>query len=185
MQGLAGRPNCASLPQQQLLQQFVETTGRKKRTFCVWNCPRLEEIKMINGSCLDRGGELILYYHGSINRPRLPEQLIVAASRFKGAVRLQIAGYEAPGSIGYIKQLIWLAGKNGEPDLIEALGTIPRCGNLMATAASAHVGLSLMPRKSQDINLQHMVGASNSVRLHGMRPAAPRNRSAGMGIDFR
>ena len=151
------------LPQQQRLQQFLETTGRKKRTFCVWNCPRLEEIKMIADCRLDQGGELILYYHGSINRPRLPEQLIVAASRFKGAVRLQIAGYEAPDSIGYIKQLIRLAGKNGEPELIEALGTIPRCGNLMATAASAHVGLSLMPRRSQDINLQHMVGASNKA----------------------
>ena len=33
--------------------------------------------------------------------------------------------------------------------------------DLLAEAARAHIGLSLMPFKSDDVNINHMVGASN------------------------
>jgi glycosyltransferase involved in cell wall biosynthesis len=88
-------------------------------------------------------------------------ELIVAASRLGGAVRVRIAGYETAGSIGYVKELTELAAKNGAPDLVEFLGTIPFRRDLLRSAAQAHVGLSLMPKSSEDINLQYMVGASN------------------------
>jgi len=146
------------LPQRARLRQFLETTGRTKPALCVWNCPQLNEIVDANSN-QDR--ELIIYYHGSITRARLPAQLIVAASRLKGAVRVQVAGYEAPGSIGYVEELIGLAAENGAADVIEALGTIPRRKDLLRSAARAHVGLSLMPKQSDDINMQQMVGASN------------------------
>src|SRR5207253_1955802 len=90
-----------------------------------------------------------------------PPELIVAASRFSGIIRVQIAGYEAPGSVGYVQELIALAAKNGIHDLIEPLGTIPLRKDLLRSAAGAHVGLSLMPKESEDINLRYMVGASN------------------------
>jgi len=146
------------LPQQDRLTDFLRITGRTRGTACVWNCPRLGEIQ---DSGSEQGRVLLLYYHGSINSARVPPELIVAASRFKGDVRLVIAGYEAPGSIGYVDELKNLAEKNGVSDLVEFLGTIPLRKDLLRIAAKAHVGLSFMPKDSNDINLRHMVGASN------------------------
>jgi glycosyltransferase involved in cell wall biosynthesis len=156
--GRLGRDaNLCILPQQARLLKFLETTRRTKPAFCVWNCPRLDEIPGANSS-QDR--ELIIYYHGSITSARLPVQLIIAASRFKGAIRVRVAGYETLGGSGYLAELIALAAKNGAPGIIEPLGTIPRC-DLLRNASKAQIGLSLMPKQSEDINMQHMVGASN------------------------
>jgi glycosyltransferase involved in cell wall biosynthesis len=149
------------LPQQARLRQFIEAVGREKPAFCVWNCPRSDEIPKVAGLRTDQAGELLVYYHGSINSARLPESVIVAASRLRGAVRVQVAGYESPDSIGYVQKLIKLAEENGLPGLIEPLGTIPLRKDLLGSAAKAQLGLSLMPMNSQDINLAHMVGASN------------------------
>jgi glycosyltransferase involved in cell wall biosynthesis len=146
------------IPQRQRLLAFLDATGRMRPTICVWNCPRLSEI-LKNDAQQDSG--LTLYYHGSINKERVPAEMIIAASGFNGAVRVRIAGYESPGSIGYIQELTKLAQKNGAPGLIEYLGTIPLRKDLLRRASHAHVGLSFMPKSSDDINLQHMVGASN------------------------
>jgi glycosyltransferase involved in cell wall biosynthesis len=152
------------LPQQERLRQFLGATRRTKSAYCVWNCPLLSEIPDLSSEPdqerSDETHQLTIYYHGSITPARLPIQLIVAASRFKGAVRVRVAGRETIGSIGYMAELIKLAAKNGTPELIEFLGTIPR-RNLLPLAARAHVGLSLVPRQCKDFNLQHMVGASN------------------------
>src|SRR5262249_32178251 len=64
-------------------------------------------------------------------------------------------------SIGYLGELTKLAAKNGAAEMIEHLGTIPMRRDLLRNASKAHVGLSLMPKQSEDINMQHMVGASN------------------------
>jgi glycosyltransferase involved in cell wall biosynthesis len=146
------------LPQRARLIRFLETTRRTTPTFCVWNCPGLAEIPDLNS---DAGRELIIYYHGSITSSRLPAHLIVAASRFKGTIRVQVAGYEAPGSIGYMEELTKLAAENGNAKLIEFFGTVPLRRDLLRSASKAHVGLSFMPRLADDINMQHMVGASN------------------------
>ena len=45
--------------------------------------------------------------------------------------------------------------------MVEPLGTVPRREDLLRSASKAHVGLSLMPNRSEDINMRHMVGASN------------------------
>ena len=84
------------LPQQTRLQKFLENTGRTKPAYCVWNCPGSDEIEKLGSQQhpTDRTHELVLYYHGSITPDRLPIQLIIAASRFKGAVRVLVAGYE-------------------------------------------------------------------------------------------
>jgi glycosyltransferase involved in cell wall biosynthesis len=146
------------LPQRARLLNFLETTGRTKPTFCVWNCPRLEEV--VEGDSKQQDG-LIAYYHGSITNARLPPQLIIAASRLKGAVRLRVAGYETAGNAGYVQELTTLAAKCGAATIVEPLGTIPPRKDLLAIGSKAHVGLSLMPKQSDDFNLQHMAGASN------------------------
>lgn len=145
------------LPQELRLIDFVKETGRTGPTLCVWNCPRVGEVL---GNHSDRKDCLIVYYHGSINRARLPPELVIAASRFKGAVRIRIAGYEAPGSAGYVRDLMDLAESHGDGALVEFLGTINR-KSLLPVASKAHVGVSFMPKAPDDINLEHMVGASN------------------------
>jgi glycosyltransferase involved in cell wall biosynthesis len=154
---LASNASLCILPQHERLSQFIEVTRRTKPTFCVWNCPRLDEIGDVTS---DKDGHLIVYYHGSITSDRLPLQVVIAASRFKGAIRLLIAGYEVPGSVGYMRELITLAEKYGGGDIIEPMGTMPRY-ELFHIAARAHVGLSLVPKCSKDVNMRCMVGASN------------------------
>jgi len=149
------------IPQHERLAAFLVATGRQGRTMCVWNCPRLHEVRV--GCPEDRSeqvDDLVLYYHGSINNHRLPPELVAAASRFGGKVRLRVVGYEAPGSIGYVKDLKKLAAELGTPEIVEYLGIISR-EEMLQIAAHSHVGVSLMPKKSTDINLQHMLGASN------------------------
>ena len=97
------------LPQHDRLSQFLETTGRTKPAFCVWNCSSLDEIADV-APCREEG--LIIYYHGSIASSRLPKQLIIAAARLKGVVRIRIAGYETLGSVGYLEELVDLAAKS-------------------------------------------------------------------------
>jgi glycosyltransferase involved in cell wall biosynthesis len=145
------------LPQRERLLHFVKETRRLKPTFCVWNCPRVDEIP---GRHCDRGDELVMYYHGSINSVRLPTQLIIAASRLNHLVRLQVVGYETEG--GYIEELTRWASENGVPTLIEYHAAMPR-NDLFRCAARAHIGVCLMPKHTDDINLRHMVGASNKA----------------------
>jgi glycosyltransferase involved in cell wall biosynthesis len=126
----------------------------------VWNMPRKTEIPVpVENS--DR--PMIVYYHGSISPERLPESVAHAICRFQGAVRLRIAGYEAPGSEHYIARLKqWGTVANG-CQAIEYLGLFPSRSQLLAKAAQAHVGLSLLPQATNDINMQHMAGASNKI----------------------
>ena len=145
------------LPQRERLLNFVEQTKRLKPTFCVWNCPRVDEIPE---RLCDQGGELVMYYHGSINRVRLPTQMIIAASRLSPLVRLQVVGYETER--GYVEELTRSASENGAATLIEYRGVMRR-RDLFRCAALAHIGICLMPKHSDDINLRHMVGASNKV----------------------
>jgi glycosyltransferase involved in cell wall biosynthesis len=148
------------LPEHERLLLFLKTTRRTTPTFCVWNCPRLTEIPPLHSG---PNTELVIYYHGSITSDRLPPHLIIAASRFSGAIRICIVGYEVQGYFGYVQKLMQLAAANGVQDLIEPLSFISRRDLLGAAARKGHVGLSLMPKKATNINLQHMVGASNKA----------------------
>jgi glycosyltransferase involved in cell wall biosynthesis len=74
-----------------------------------------------------------------------------------GRAQLRIAGYEAPGALGYVSHLV-----GSEKDTpIKYLGMMPRRADLLAEAARAHIGLSLMPFNSDDLNMNYMAGASN------------------------
>jgi glycosyltransferase involved in cell wall biosynthesis len=146
------------LPQRERLLYFLEETQRSKPTFCVWNCPRLDEIPEDHR---DQVGDLVMHYHGSINRARLPAQLIIAACRLSRSVRLQIAGYQTEA--GYVEELRRLAAENGAAELIEYCGVVRRRSDLFRCASLAHLGVSIVPKHTDDINLRHMVGASNKA----------------------
>jgi glycosyltransferase involved in cell wall biosynthesis len=145
-------------PQQKRLEEFIQSTGRKKGSLCVWNCPSRAEIRP---KAKKNQSFLSVYYHGSINDARVPRELVSAASRLRGQVRIRIAGYETPGSEGYVKELTKLAAALGAPGIVESLGTVSLRSDLLELASQSDVGLALMPLDSDDINLQHMVGASN------------------------
>jgi glycosyltransferase involved in cell wall biosynthesis len=146
------------LPQRERLLNFIEETKRLKPTFCVWNCPRVDEIPE---RLFDQARELMICYHGSINRVRLPIKVIIAASRLARFVRLQVAGYETEQ--GYVEELTRSASESGAATLIEYRGVMRRRRDLLGCAAQAHIGMCLMPKHSDDINLRHMVGASNKA----------------------
>jgi glycosyltransferase involved in cell wall biosynthesis len=125
----------------------------------VWNLPRLSELPTLVPKAKI---PLIIYYHGSITPERLPEAVVEAVQRFRGRIRLVFAGYEVPGSRGYIARLLALSrAPNGDP-LIRYAGLLPH-KDLLAEAAHAHVGLAFMPRNSTDLNMRHMTGASNKA----------------------
>lgn len=124
----------------------------------VWNMPRRSELPPLETHADD---DLRLYFHGSITPDRLPEAVVDAVRLFKGHVKMLIAGYEAPGASGYLARLVERgAGEDGQP-LVKYLGQIPLRSELLQVASSADVGLSFMPNSTQDLNMRHMVGASN------------------------
>jgi glycosyltransferase involved in cell wall biosynthesis len=106
-------------------------------------------------------GEMIFYYHGSINHERLPRSILHALARAPQNTRLHIAGYETVGSLGYMDAFAAQATELGIANRVQFLGSLSLRSSLMQAAASSHVGLAFMPLVSDDINLRHMAGASN------------------------
>jgi glycosyltransferase involved in cell wall biosynthesis len=128
------------------------------RLIIIWNVPRRAELPPLTPSL---EGPLVVYYHGSITPDRLPSAVVEAVRRFHGRIRLRIGGYEAPEVRNYVSHLVDSGrGPNGE-SLVEYVGLAPLLGSLLAQATRAHVGLALMPRTTNDLNMRNMVGASN------------------------
>jgi glycosyltransferase involved in cell wall biosynthesis len=128
------------------------------RLHIVWNVPRRAELA---ASTATAEPPLIVYYHGSITPERLPETVVFAVRRMTGRVRLRIAGYEAPSARGYVRQLVGSDTGVAADTLVEYIGMVPSRADLLAEAARAHVGLSLLPFDLGDLNMSHMAGASN------------------------
>jgi glycosyltransferase involved in cell wall biosynthesis len=124
----------------------------------VWNMPRRAELPQL-GNWPQK--PLVFYYHGSITPDRLPLAVVEAVRRLRGRARLRIVGYEAPGAPGYVQRLLKLGVDDTSKKVVEYLGQVPGRSDLVATAVQAHVGLSLMPCHSSDLNIGHMTGASN------------------------
>jgi glycosyltransferase involved in cell wall biosynthesis len=123
----------------------------------VWNVPRRAELA---SPAAPAELPLIVYYHGSISPERLPETVALAVRRMAGRARLRIAGYEAPGTQGYVRHLVGNDTGMAVDNPVEHMGMISR-GDLLMQAARAHVGLAFIPCQSNDLNMRHMTGASN------------------------
>jgi glycosyltransferase involved in cell wall biosynthesis len=139
------------------------TTNRKAPVLTVFNCPgrselspRPTETKVINDESV-----FWLYFHGSIVPDRLPPAVIDALALLPNRVHLRIAGYETAGSIGYVQALQDRARGLNVLHRVEYVGAIPNRNALLKYARDSHLGLSLMPLETDDINMKHMVGASN------------------------
>ena len=126
----------------------------------VWNLPRRAELPVVAAR---PDAPLIVYYHGSITPERLPMAVVEAVCRFNGAVRLLLAGYEVASSEGYIARLVEAGTAADGSCRVQYLGLLASHELLLAAASKAHVGLAFMPMRSDDLNMQHMTGASNKI----------------------
>ena len=148
------------LPNQKRLDAVTWIHPPKGHTFCVWNCPSVTDFQgSLSSKRLD--GTLRVLYHGTIVPERFPMRMLQALADCKSDVTIRLIGYEVPGCLGYAASLQAEAARLGVSDRFEYLGTIPLRSDLMARAAECQVGLSLLNHRSEDINMRHMVGASN------------------------
>jgi glycosyltransferase involved in cell wall biosynthesis len=158
---LASRVKFCILPNQARIDKFITETKTSKPVFCVWNCPRFEEISPRRDDYED--SEIIwLLYHGSIVPARLPLSVIMVLERLPSRIKLRIIGYETVGTIGYINQIKTLATQIEVDQRLEIIDAMPR-SELLKWAVKSDIGLALMPMGSDDTNLAAMTGASNKV----------------------
>jgi glycosyltransferase involved in cell wall biosynthesis len=128
----------------------------------VFNCPLQSEIFASASVDADRSenAKFWLYYHGSIVPDRLPLAVVDALALLPSRVCLRIVGYETQGTKGYVEALKQRACDHNMQDRLDIVGPVSRF-SLHQFARASHVGLSLMPMASRDLNMVHMVGASN------------------------
>ncbi len=148
------------LPQQQRLLSFVGETLRTGPSFCVWNCPRSQEVSAPRAAKAAHE-PIAFYFHGSLNEERLPPTIIDALTAASTTATLTFAGYETVGSQGYVATLLARAQKLGIASRVTYIGTLASRRDLLSAAANADVGLSFMPIGSSEINMANMAGASN------------------------
>jgi len=154
----ARRAVACVVPNQDRAEVFKRETGAA-RVWCVWNCPSMSEVSPARQP-LPSGDDLWLLYHGSIVPARVPEAVVRALSLLPEHVKLRVIGYETIGHLGYRDRLLQLARSLNVHGRMQMIDAMPR-HELMAWCARSDVGLSFMPRVSEDINERHMVGASN------------------------
>jgi glycosyltransferase involved in cell wall biosynthesis len=154
---LAQRAEVCALPNKGRAQLFAKQTGRSD-VLCVWNCPRCEEVSGPHLVCPE--DSLWVLYHGSVVPHRLPTTVITALAKLPDSVRLLVVGYETAGHTGYLEHLRREAERLGVADRLEIRQAVPRY-ELLRICRTCHVGLALVPRSSDDLNFQSMIGASN------------------------
>ena len=157
---LAHRATLCILPNRHRSEAFTSAIGCRKPALTVWNCPRQDEVIPPRKPKIDEA--LKIYYHGNLSPDLLPPTLIPAIAKLSGLIRLTVVGYETNGFEGYINKLRASAREFGVEDSIEFLPPRPR-RELWPIMRQHDVGLALMPPRSDNFNLLHLIGASNKV----------------------
>jgi len=157
---LARRAKLCILPNPYRAQRFLSEAGGETKVVTVWNCPRREEIAEPRPAALGNG--VWLHYHGSISGELLPLSVLYALAELPEFVKLRVIGYETIGSQGYSEQIKEVGRKIGVLHRIEFPGAMPR-HELLQYCRRSDIGLALLPRDSNDSNMQAMAGASNKA----------------------
>lgn len=152
--------NLVVAPNELRLAVFVTETQRAGLSFCVWNCPALNEVSKTQ-KILSPQPPLRVLYHGSIVPDRFPPTILKALAHCGPGVTLRLVGYETLGRPGYTHELQAEAKRLDITDQFEYLGSLPQRSDLLARCAECDVGLAMLRIHDQDINMQHMTGASN------------------------
>jgi glycosyltransferase involved in cell wall biosynthesis len=152
------------LPQHERIRFFGAETRTKRPVYCVWNCPAKGDAAGRAGARLRRPDEpLALYFHGAINLDRVPLALIEGAKLCGFPVRIRIVGYETIGSRGASERLHSAAAVAGANVILELSGSVPLRKDLHRLMEGMHVGWISFINRSDDLNLRHLVGASNKA----------------------
>jgi glycosyltransferase involved in cell wall biosynthesis len=161
---LAKRALLCVLPNEKRAERFTADVGKSSvngrgSTVVVWNCPSIEEV------CEPRvahdGNDLWVLYHGSIVPSRLSRAVFEALAMVPEAIKLCIVGYETVGHLGYVKELRESVKRLGITERVNFVGTVPRRNDLLSWCRNCDVGLAFIPKVSEDVNQQAMIGASN------------------------
>lgn len=155
---LARRAALCILPNQQRAERFAAEMGNEPRVYCVWNCPRLDEVGPPKPRATKEG--LLVYYHGNIGPSYLPLGILQAMTLLPPEVRLCVIGYETIGTKGYKHAFLEEARRLGVERRVKILDPMPRY-RLLRHAAECDVGLAFIPKKDEDINNAFKIGASN------------------------
>ena len=159
---LARKSRLCILPNESRLEAFLADLPAGTPILRVMNCPSTNEIRHSVGRRFP-GGELKIYYHGSIVPDRVPLQLLDALALVADGVSLSVAGYETTGHAGYIDYFTQQARLRGLESRIRFLGPVKTRDELFKFCSEHHVGLALLPKQTADPNLRAMAGASNKV----------------------
>ena len=157
---LAREAEICALPNVERATLFRREVATTAPVLCIPNYPRLDEVQPARTETPP--GPLRLYYHGTLGEPLLPPTLIEAMARSSREIRLCIVGYEPFGYQGYVDRLLAMARRLDVADRVEAHPATSRF-RLWELLRHQDVGLALMPMASSNINLQHLVGASNKL----------------------
>ena len=156
---LALKADMVVVPQHQRIQFVKQDTGSNRPFHCVWNCPLKADIPDDYFHHERQAGEpLKLYYHGSINLERIPLTLIEGAKRSGVPIIIRAVGYETIGSSGASNALRKAA--SGSLVNLELPGSFSHF-ELREQIKGMHVGWNCYKNESNDLNLQHLAGASN------------------------
>jgi len=144
--------------------------GGGRPVYTVWNCPRKPRFTPASraadatavGDAGTSGAALRVIFRGSINAKRFPPTIIEAMALSAMPIALDIVGYETAGSRGYVAALMRTANELGVAQRVRVWGTLSEV-DVGPLCAQSDVGLALMPMRSPDENMRHMVGASNKV----------------------
>jgi len=139
---------------------IAEDAGAPMRVVSVWNCPR--QVEAASPARRDSTPEAWVVYQGSIVPARVPRALIEALTLVSPCVKLRVIGYETAGHVGYIAELQRLAASIGVSHRVEFMAAVPR-HELLEWTDRSHIGLSLMPVHTEEVNERWMRGASNKT----------------------
>jgi len=157
-QRLGPRAEIAILPNPARVELFKRETHADQTVFCVPNFPTKEEIGSSRPA--SDNTEVWLLYHGSLVPSRLPLLLLDALVLTPPALKLLIV-YETIGHQGYMRHFQDQASKMGLGGRVKSLGAVPTREELLSHARRCDIGLALMPKQSDDVNMKFMAGASN------------------------
>ena len=152
---LAREANLCVLPNEERAKLFRQQTGTNRPVECVWNVPRLEEVAPAKKKP-DLGDRLKIFYGGSLSSDRLSSVVLEQIVKLHPKVQLHIVGYATYQH----QELLTAIESYAQRGLLKFHGPKPRA-QIWAVADLCEVALCLMPKKSTDLNLKSMVGASN------------------------
>ncbi|MCG3175523.1 MAG: hypothetical protein MOGMAGMI_00456 [Candidatus Omnitrophica bacterium] len=158
---LCRRADLVVVPNRERLRILQEETGADPaKCSCVWNCPSVTEVPASRPLAREVTGVLRIVYCGTIVPERVPEALLGALPE---NAWLDLVGYETIGSPGYARHLVSLGQALGAGRRVSWHEPVTRRKELSDYISGADAGLALLPAVTHDINLRHMLGASNKA----------------------